>query len=433
MPLDIKTIRSSLLKAARPELAEILGEVWEMPLHDYAALLWKNSASTPPLEAELRNAFEIEFCRMGFTEHVSEAYSAALERTRVLQTATHLTASEGPTFLALHHLALLGLPPEETYFVGSYSGVPFANAAWSGCLNLSDRFELESVISHQAPGFAELKRADSDRSRDSNERRISFIPGSMRDTLVYHSSVPEKLISLLPHIAEPIRRIAPNAKIGDDFTVWASQFSANQLRQIIPEKSIVYFDLNEVIRNYLIEVLKNSRHPLFRLLFHRKIYETVFAEFSQTTPLFTVGVHHKNKVRHEAVIIKGDLLQSQNFQLEASQENIIKELETGALCPGLFLTFTTLSFINGLICFGSFEQVEYLSEFQRKWLKLGFLDQEIVRAANTRAFTSGRCVDETGEGVHPLDLLLGLEWSFAKNQTVADLMEPLLFRLGVIV
>ena len=86
-----------------------------------------------------------------------------------------------------------------------------------------------------------------------------------------------------------------------------------------------------------------------------------------------------------------------------------------------------------MICFGSFEQVEYLSEFQRKWLKLGLLDQEIVRAVNTRALTSGRCVDETSEGVHPLDLLLGLEWSFAENQTVADLMKPLLFRLGVAV
>ena len=433
MPLDTKTIRSSLQHAARPELAEILGEVWKMPLPEYAALLWKKSVTAPPLEAELRNAFETEFCRMGFTEQVAVSYSAALERTRVLQTATHLTASEGPTFLALHHLASLGLPPEETYFVGSYSGVPFANAAWSGCLNLSDRFELEAVISQQAPGFAELKRADTDRSRDSNERRISFIPGSMRDARVYQSRVPEKLVSLLPYIAEPIRKITPDVKTGDDFTVWASQFSANQLRLIIPDKSIVYFDLNEVIRNYLIAVLKNSRHPLFRLLFDRKIRETVFAEFSRETPLFTIGVHHKNKVRQEAVVIKGDILQSQNFQLEASQENIIKELETGALCPGLFLTFTTLSFINGLICFGSFEQVEYLSEFQRKWLKLGLLDQEIVRAVNTRALTSGRCVDETSEGVHPLDLLLGLEWSFAENQTVADLMKPLLFRLGVVV
>jgi len=95
----------------------------------------------------------------------------------------------------------------------------------------------------------------------------------------------------------------------------------------------------------------------------------------------------------------------------------------------LFLGFTALSFINGFICFGSFEQVEYLAGFKQKWLKLDLLDNEIVDMSNTCAFTSGRCVDESGEGIHPLDLLLGLERRFNENQTVGELMEPLLYRL----
>jgi hypothetical protein len=84
-----------------------------------------------------------------------------------------------------------------------------------------------------------------------------------------------------------------------------------------------------------------------------------------------------------------------------------------------------------LICFGSFEQVEYLSEFRRKWLKLGFLEQETVRSVNISALTSGRCIDEYGVAVNPLDLLLGFRWSFMENQTVGDLMRPLLPRLGI--
>ena len=63
------------------------------------------------------------------------------------------------------------------------------------------------------------------------------------------------------------------------------------------------------------------------------------------------------------------------------------------------------------------------------WIKLDLLDNEIVDMSNTCAFTSGRCVDESGEGIHPLDLLLGLEMSFNENQTVGELMEPLLYRL----
>ena len=128
-------------------------------------------------------------------------------------------------------------------------------------------------------------------------------------------------------------------------------------------------------------------------------------------------------------MLNGDELLSHNYKLKLTQDNLINEIKSGALCPGLFLGFTTLSFINGLICFGSFEQVEYLAGFKQKWLKLDLLDKEIVHKSNTSAFTSGRCVDESGEGIHPLDLLLGMEMSFNENQTVGELMEPLIYRI----
>ncbi|MBC8259119.1 MAG: hypothetical protein H8E38_08885 [SAR324 cluster bacterium] len=431
MPFDKKIICSALQKADRPELAKILAEIWEMPLTEYAKLLWSNSTVQAPFETELQAAFETEFCRIGYTAEEAKDFSMLLKRNRVLQTATHLTASEGPTFLALHHLSLLALPAAGTYFVGAYSGVSFANSAWSGCLNFSSRFELEEVIGSKSPTFAELKRADLDRLRDSEQRRISLIPGSMRDSRVFQSKVPEKLVNLLDYAAEPLRRNSPKLKAGAEFTAWAAEFCANQLRQIVPGKSLLYFDLNEVIRTYLLLVLKNSEHPLFHLLFTKTIRNSVLAEFSQQTPFFSVEVKHKNRIRQEALIFKGDLLQSQNFQIEATPENIIRELESGTLCPGLFLTFTTLCFINSLTCFGSFEQVEYLAEFKRKWLKLDLLEQEIVSAVNTAALTSGRSLDQAGTAVHPLDMLLGLDWSFQENQSVGELMMPLLPRLGI--
>ena len=430
MPLDRKSIRTLLQNANRPVLADILEKLWELPLLEYSASLWEKPASTPPMEKALQEAFESEFCRIGLSYEQAREFCDSLEKTRILQTATHLTATEGPTFLALHQLALLGLPPHETYFVGSFSGVPFANSAWSGCLNYSKRFDLEALISPQAAEFTELKRSDADRSRDSAERRISRIPGKMRDARVFQSRIPQKLVNLRPFFADPIRKISPATVSGDDFTVWASQFCTNQLRQIIPQKSLLYFDLNEVIRNYLLKVLQNSTHPLHRLLFERKIRESVFAEFPAETPLFTVEVLHKNKIRQEALIIQDEMLKSQNYQLELSQQKIIHELETGRLCPGLFLVFTSLSFINGLTCFGSFEQVEYLAEFKRRWLKLDLLEKEAVRTVNISALTSGRYVDEAQAVVHPLDLLLGLECSFPENITVGELMKPLLGRLG---
>ena len=433
MQLNRKTIRTLLQSAKRPVLAEILAKHWEVPLFEYSNSLWENSASLPPFEKELQNAFEQEFCRTGLNLQEAKSFCKRLEISRVLQTSTHLTVSEGPTFLALHHLALLGMPPQETYFVGAYSGIPFANSAWSGCLNFSNRFELETVISSQTPGFKNLVRADADRSRDSTERRISLIPGKMRDTTVFQSKITEKTANMLPCFSTQIHKHSPPFTIENDFTVWATQFCANQLRHIIPEKSLLFFDLNEVIRNYLQTVLKNSEHPLFRLLFDSKIRETVFAEFPTEQSLFTVEVLHKNKLRQESVVIQGEMLRSMNFEIKLTPENIVQELERGVLCPGLFLVFTTLSFINGFICFGSFEQVQYLTDFKRRWLKLNFLENETVRNVKVNSLTSGRCVDESNEAVYPLDLLLGFEWSFAENKTVGELMTPLLPRLGVTV
>ena len=429
MTFHPKSIQGALQTAKRPELARILSGVWNISLNEYSGSLWETNATLPPLEVELRQAFETEFCRIGFTEGQAQSYSAELEITRVLQTATHLTASEGPTFLALHHLALLGMPQGETYLVGSYSGVPFANVAWSGCLNFSNRIDLESVISVHAPGFADLKRADKDRVRDSSDRRISLIPGKMRDVRVFQSRIPKKMAELMTHFSEPILGISPKAKTGDDFTKWASQFCSHQLGKIFPSKSIMYFDLNKVISNYLALVISNSNHPIYRLFFDHAVRDSVFAVFPSDTPLFTVDVNYKNKIRQESVVLNVDELNSQNYKLKLTQENLINEIKSGALCPGLFLGFTALSFLNGFVCFGSFEQVEYLAVFKQKWLKLDLLDNKNVEMSNTSAFTSGRCVDESGEGIHPLDLMFGLEMRFNENQTVGELMAPLLHRL----
>ena len=150
-------------------------------------------------------------------------------------------------------------------------------------------------------------------------------------------------------------------------------------------------------------------------------------------PFFSIEALYKNKIRQQSVFLKDGDLFSHNFELKLSLENIIKELEKGTLCPSLFLVFTTLSFLNGFICFGSFEQVEYLAEFRSRWLKNDFLDKEVVHSVNVSAFTSGHCLDDDARSVFPLDLILGLDWDFNENITVGNLIKPLLPRMGVLI
>ena len=92
----------------------------------------------------------------------------------------------------------MGIPAGESYLVAAYSGVPYANAAWSGCLNFSAELELEEILSAKAPGFSVLLKSDRDRRRDTSERRISLIPGTFRDAQVFGSEVSEKQESLSP-------------------------------------------------------------------------------------------------------------------------------------------------------------------------------------------------------------------------------------------
>ena len=418
-----------LKKTERPFISAILEKIWDLPIYEYADSLWQNTKNPPAMEKELKHAFEKEFLRIGLKNDEVKLFSNKIEKIRILQTSTHLTASEGPTFLALHYLSLLKMPSEYTYFVGAYSGVPFSNSAWSGCLNYSNRFELEDIISKMYKGFSELKKSEYDRSRDSKERRVSLIPSNMSNQLVFQSKIPEKLVTKIDYLADPIRKLMPFAVKGKNFSTWATKFCSNQLRYIIKDKSILYFDINEVVRNYLIKVLKNKDHPLYAIFFHSKTRKEILRIFTSDIPFFSIVNFHNNKYRQEPVFIKNGVLTSRSYQIKLSSEKIILELQKGILCPGLFLVFTSLCFLNGMVCFGSFNQVEYLSDFKSKWQKIDLLEKELVNSVNASSFTSGLCIDDSFNKIFPLDLILGLNWKFNDNIKMGDFIKPLFPRI----
>ncbi len=93
-------IKRKLIEDGRAELAEILSKHWDTALEEYAQSLWEVSSHESNLEKELVQSFQKEFHRAGYTDEQAALWTESLERTRTLQTATHLTASEGPTFFA---------------------------------------------------------------------------------------------------------------------------------------------------------------------------------------------------------------------------------------------------------------------------------------------------------------------------------------------
>ena len=429
--VDLEQLCSRLAEKGRVELAAILETHWNTPLKEYSQLLWSPKKLTSKLEPELIQALSDEFSRIGASDSEASAWAGSLERTRVLQTATHLTASEGPTFLAIHELAMMGLPESEYYLIGACSGVPYANAAWSGCLNVSTRLPLNEIVSEQAPGYRDLVKADQDRSRDSDERRVSLIPGKFRDAQVFRSCISEKQEALLPHLCEALKRLTPPAREGESFSAWASLFCHRQSSELFPGRKVVYFDFNEVIRSYLVRILPDRGHPLTKILLEEEWRNKVLSAFGSKIPFFSVNASKSNRSRLEPVICIDNQLNGTSFSCKLDEKTLMALIYDGTLCPGLFISFTILSFLNGITCLGSFEQIEYLSHYQQTWASLDLLNQDILSNVNTRALSCGRKVDVEGIPVYPLDLLLGCPVELPEHGSFGEWMFPLFPRLGL--
>ncbi|MBF0287414.1 MAG: hypothetical protein HQM14_06310 [SAR324 cluster bacterium] len=421
---------SDILKTkGRYQLASILEQYGSSSVVEYSSHLYDYQVPCD-IEPELLQAFQGELQRLDCNTTELKSILKDLQHVRILQTSTHLTASEGPTFFAIHWLAGLGLSIDQYYIIGAFSGIPFSNSAWSGCLNYSSRYKLEHLLAPQSPVYYELLRAEKDRGRDTIENRISLIPGQKRDALVYRSIIAERSQHILPYLCEQLKSLLPVSNTDGSYTKWALQLCGNLGRHLFPKKRIVYLDLNEVITHYLQMVLNQPAHPVYRLLFDSSIQIRILEQFGQGIPIFTVPCVEKKKEKLVKLTIQDGFLQGGPYRILLTPETIIKELEAKQLCPGVFVTFMVLSFLNGFKCLGSFEQIEYLKDFQEKWTKISLLNQEIVKQVATDGLTTGRLTDETELPVFPLDIVLGTPWDFPDKATLQDLINPLLPRLG---
>ncbi|MBF0280552.1 MAG: hypothetical protein HQM13_22335 [SAR324 cluster bacterium] len=424
----MKSAFELLKNNGRFQLAKILEKCGEMPVIEYSQKLYDYPVPCQ-LEPELLQAFQIEFERLEFAGPELGKILTDLEQNRILQTSTHLTASEGPTFFAIHWLASLGLPSQNSYLIGAFSGVSFSNSAWPGCLNFGPLYTVSQLLNSESPLYQELLRAEKDRGKDTGERRISLLPGTLRDALVYRAPIPERFSQILPYLCSELKSVFSETQIGSSYSRWAIQSCQNVSNRLFEHKKILYFDLNEVIAQYLQMTLTQSTHFLYRLFFDDPLQKRVLQEFGPDVPFFTAPLIKKNKVKWETLTIEKKILKGSHQQIPLTPEAIVDALGKGKVCPGIFLTFTVLSFLNGFKCLGSFEQIEYLTQFKEKWQRLGLLDQQTIENVKTDGLTTGRFLDEGGMPVFPLDVILGTEWRVDEKSRMQDLIEPLLPRL----
>ena len=427
MTPQMDSIIASLRLMNRPQLSKVIEKWGNESLERYGQLWWQGPKRPPPLERELIQAFKETWQQMGWADVLVKQLLEELEQKRLLQTAMHLTPTEGPTFLASHQLATLRQPQTSSYLVGAYSGVPFSNAAWSGAINYGTKTSLEQILHPSNPLFRQAQAAVVDRIRDGDHPRLSLIPSKWRDGLVDRSAIPDRLnelfSDLLPGVRESsLRSIAPK----NYYDNWALSFSEKLTRSVLNNDRIYFFNLNEVIRKYLINVLKDNSHWITQLFLDPWKIKSLEKELANNW--FVTEVEKQGKKKVEQIHLQNRCFESKTISISAEPESIISALNENRFCPGITLCFWILAFCNGIRCLGGFEQIEYLAELDSKLNKLEFQNLINYSSDQISLLTTGKCVDQDYE-VYPMDVLLGNSKLPLPEGTLFSWLQPIISRL----
>jgi len=367
----IENIVKTLKSAQKLRLAHSIEANWNKTALEYSRELnaWEPSK---PMEVELLSAFEGELNRLEHFDHIKKEILNSIEKRRIMQTAPHLGASETPRFFCLNWLGSLGVPEKDFYVVGMFSGIPFSNKTRPGRIN---------------------KKSES----------INLFPSTAQDALVYRSLIPTKLIESVEKLPSDFARYLPKAKVGESYTKWALATCGHIERKVMGKTNLVYIDINEVIANYLVKVLAQTTHVIYKILFD----EVTREEFMKAFPneiVFYAPIMDGKYEQMENFFFSSDTLRSRSRGISLEDPRVlIEEIKNGRLCPGLIISFLVLAFLNDFKCFGSFAQVEYLPIYQEKLAKLSFMKKFNIEKIPTSNLTTGTFPRKTD--LYPVDII----------------------------
>lgn len=366
---QIEELISELNKAGKGALASHIEKNWDLTLLNYSAKL-HSFRPIKPLESIFIKALASEFTRLGLAKPKQDKIFTYLKTHRNLQSAPHISPAEKPRYFFINYLHSLSLKKSEPHLVAMFSGVPFSNKT--------------------RPGRLATKAGD-----------INLTPSAMQDDLVYQSKITEGMIKNIENLDPKLKKLLPKAKIGESYTAWALK-AVQKVEGNFLHGSPVFFDFNEVAKNYLLLAFKDDSHPLTELLFQKEnlaLLEDLFKG--------EVFFYGRSKDKYPSTLsyhLKVGALQSNKSKVVLSKENLIYELEKNSLCIGLPLAFLIFAFMNEFLCCGSFAQVEYLPQYKEKFSKIPVLSK-IIKNSPVGALTTGGFSSHLG--LHALDMVLG--------------------------
>lgn len=333
---SLDTLIQTLTSQGRVRLAQAIKDSADKTILQYSKSLYEFSQPSKIEDAFLQ-AFKAELDRLDYSEELKQKSIASLQKYPVIQTAQHIMPGRNPRPLCIDYITTLGLPTDAVYLSGEISFVPFSGAYKQGRMQVP-----------QADGV-------------TNE--VNLIPSNMQDELIWNSTLSEKLHDEIKKLPTELQTIFTPKQNERQYTDWALR-TAKETAQTLIQKPMAFFDIAEVARLYLLEIFKNSEHPLY-IVFFDVDQRRKFLEIFGALPLFITHYESSKRTKTESLVIEDVFLKGEHTEILISAETLTKALKQKQICPNTFLVYLILA-INGIRPLGSFRTIEYVPWFLSK-------------------------------------------------------------------
>jgi hypothetical protein len=293
---------------------------------------------------------------------------------------------------------------------------------------------LEELFQSDAPEYQKALKSAADRINDGKpDNRISLITSRQRDQLVFGTKVFPRQIAVYNQFSDRLKKIMCSPGANQAYSTWCCNTCSRLQERVFNRNKIIVFDANRVISNYLIRVLAQTEsHPLLEILFSENVTQAINRVF-QSPQLFLGNYPGKKSVKVESLVWQnnGTYGQKSGFH-EYDRKSLRVALQQQIICPGVFLQFLVLRFINGIKCLGSFYQAEYLADFRKRWSTLDLGWNLHLDPDEGNSLTTGRMV-MYGQEIWPLDLVFRgetLDLDSLSRQPLSVLWSPIAKQLA---
>jgi len=206
-----------------------------------------------------------------------------------------------------------------------------------------------------------------------------------------------------------------------NFKLWKYYFEKS-FRPEIP--GLVYFQVNDIIKDALIQALQDENSFVSRVLFDPAVRKAIKENFNgiqgawengDKGTMFFWGVSESQRFVNLRIDTAGNCLKGEveNIVIPFNRDSIIDALLSKKIVPSLFLDFLIITFQEGYIALGGFNQLEYLPQMQKAFVKT----LEEIGMPGKAAYFANRVTDGLICGMFPFRFDSGIDLIWNYNNT----------------